>query len=170
MQYSPGDVADLELKACPFTRASGQAQHLAKWNQDRVHLEALLLGVLKEFLVSSGDGRLSHLLNGAVTWADGTARLKAAFIGTPELVLRQVGLRGAALRKAAALFASAVTAQDALALVARVELLLRAGSLLRDHLVLQLAAHEAVVANHATHTAAFGAAADGAAGDAARAA
>ena len=41
-------------------------------------LEALLLGVLKEFLVSSGDGRLSHLLNGAVTWADGTARLKAA--------------------------------------------------------------------------------------------
>ena len=23
--HSPGDVADLELKACPFTRASGQA-------------------------------------------------------------------------------------------------------------------------------------------------
>ena len=45
---SPGDVADLELKANPFTRAGGQAQHFARWTQDRVHLEALLLGVLKE--------------------------------------------------------------------------------------------------------------------------
>ena len=27
--HSPGDVADLELKANPFTRAGGQAQHFA---------------------------------------------------------------------------------------------------------------------------------------------
>ena len=65
---APGDVADLQLKASPFSRAAAQAQHLAKWTQDRVHLEALLLGVLKEFLSSSGDGRLAHLLNGVVGW------------------------------------------------------------------------------------------------------
>ena len=64
--HAPGDVADLQLKASPFSRAAAQAQHLAKWTQDRVHLEALLLGVLKEFLSSSGDGRLAHLLG--VTW------------------------------------------------------------------------------------------------------
>ena len=165
-----GDVADLELKAAPFTRAPGQAQHLAKWTQDRVHLEALLIGVLKEFLASSGDGRLAHLLTDVVTWASATAALEAAFLGTPELVLRQVGLRTTALRTAAGSFSSAVTAQDALALVARVELLLLAGSLLRDHLVREIATHTAVVNNHATHTAAFNAAPDGADGDAARAA
>ena len=141
-----GDVADLDLKAAPFTRAPGQAQHLAKWTQDRVHLEALLIGVLKEFLASSGDGRLTHLLTDVVTWASATAALEAAFLGTPELVLRQVGLRTTALRTAAGSFSSAVTAQDALALVARVELLLLAGSLLRDHLVRELATHTAVVA------------------------
>ena len=165
---APGDVADLQLKASPFSRAPAQAQHLAKWTQDRVHLEALLLGVLKEFLSSSGDGRLAHLLNGVVGWDAATAELEAAFLGTPELVLRQVGLRAGALRKAAGLFSSAVTAQDALALVARVELLLLAGALLRDHLVRQLARHQAVVTDHATHMAARNAAAEGTAGDAAR--
>ena len=75
--HAPGDVADLQLKAAPFSRAPGQAQHLAKWNQDRVHLEALLLGVLKEFLSSSGDGRLAHLLNDVVGWAAATAKLEA---------------------------------------------------------------------------------------------
>ena len=74
-----GDVADLELKAAPYTRASGQAQHLARWTQDRVHLEALLLGVLKEFLASSGDGRLAHLLTDVVTWASATAALEFVF-------------------------------------------------------------------------------------------
>ena len=95
-----GDVADLQLKVSPFDPPTATTLHRqASWIQDRTHLEALLIGVLQEFLASGNDSRLSGLLTGVVTWAAATDALETKInaVKKTSVDLRCVRRRRAAL-------------------------------------------------------------------------
>ena len=165
-----GDVADLDLTACPYGDQASQMHNKARWSEKRMQLVALLLSVLRLFLADSGDARIQHVLNGVFTWDRAKQALRSAWLATPLQVLQQVNLRSGQLQEAASLFSSAASAADALSLCARVESLFSASALLRAHLLQIRGVQNQVVQDHATHTAAFASAPADGGGDAARAA